>query len=53
VGGGWRRLHNEEHYNLHASPNIIQLIISRKMGWMGHEACMGDEKCMKNFSQKT
>jgi hypothetical protein len=26
VAGGWRRMHNEEHHNLYASPNIIKMI---------------------------
>jgi hypothetical protein len=33
VAGGWRRLHNEELRNLHASPSIIRVIKSRKMVW--------------------
>jgi hypothetical protein len=39
--GGWRRLHNEFH-NLHASPNIIQVIISRWVRRAGHVARMGE-----------
>jgi len=31
VARGWRRLHNEELLNLHASSNIIRVIKSRKM----------------------
>jgi hypothetical protein len=31
VARGWRRLHNEEIHNLHASPNIIRVIKSRNM----------------------
>jgi len=38
---GWRRLHNEELYNLNISPNIIRLIISSRMRWAGNVACMG------------
>jgi hypothetical protein len=31
----WRILHNEELHNLYTSPNIIRVIISRKMRCMG------------------
>jgi hypothetical protein len=40
VTGGWRKLHNEELYNLYSSPNIIRMK-SRRMRWAGHVARMG------------
>jgi hypothetical protein len=39
VAGGWRRLRDEE-LHLRASPGIIRVIKSRRMGWVGHVACM-------------
>jgi hypothetical protein len=36
--GGWRKLHDEELHNLHSSPNIIRMIMSRRMRWAGHIA---------------
>jgi hypothetical protein len=42
VAGGWRSLHNEELHNLYASPNIIMVMKSRRMGWAGHVAHMGE-----------
>jgi hypothetical protein len=38
--GGWRRLRNEELHNLYSSPNIIRVINSRRMRWVGHVALM-------------
>jgi hypothetical protein len=35
VAGGWRKLHNEELHNLYSSPNIIRMIKSKRMGWLG------------------
>jgi hypothetical protein len=37
----WTRLHNEELNDLYSSPNIIQVIKSRRMSWAGHVARMG------------
>jgi hypothetical protein len=48
--GEWRRLRNEELYDLYYSANIIRVIESRRMGWAGHVACMGEEeKCIQGF----
>jgi hypothetical protein len=41
VTGRWRKLHNGELYNFCSSPDIIRQIISRRMRWVGHVACMG------------
>jgi hypothetical protein len=38
---GWRKFHNEELHNLFSSPNIIRMIKSRGLSWMGHVARMG------------
>ena len=40
----WRRLHNEELNDLCSSPNIIQVIKSRRMKWVGHVARMGGRR---------
>jgi hypothetical protein len=36
VTGGWRKLHNEELHNLNISQNVIQMIKSRRIIWVGH-----------------
>jgi acyl-coenzyme A synthetase/AMP-(fatty) acid ligase len=38
VKEGWRKLHNEELRNLYSSPNIIRMIMSRRMRGVGYVA---------------
>jgi hypothetical protein len=40
--GERRRLHDEDLYVLHSSPHI-QVMNSRRMGWAGHMARMGEK----------
>ena len=42
--GEWRKLHNEKLNDLYCSPNIGQVIKSRRIIWAGHVACMGRGK---------
>jgi hypothetical protein len=44
VTGGWRKQHNEEIRNLYSSPNIIGMIKSRMIRWVGHIAQIGGEE---------
>jgi hypothetical protein len=44
VTGGWRKLHNEKLRDLYCSPSIIRIIKSRRMGWVGHVARMGEKR---------
>jgi hypothetical protein len=37
-----RKLHNEELHDLCSSPNIVQLIKSRRMRWAGQGAGIGE-----------
>jgi hypothetical protein len=40
--GSWRKLHNDELHDLYSSPNIVKVIKSRRMKWVGHVARMGE-----------
>ena len=46
VMGVLRRLHNEVLCDLYSSPNIIRVIKSRRMKWVGHIVSMGDKGCV-------
>jgi hypothetical protein len=46
----WRKLHNYELHSLYSSPNIVKVIKSRKLGWAGHVARMGEgQRCLQGF----
>jgi len=40
----YRKLHNEVLNGLCSSPNIVQVIKSRRMRWAGHVPCMGKRR---------
>jgi len=42
VTGQWRKVHNEKLNDLYCSPDIARVIKSRRMGWAGHVAHMGE-----------
>ena len=44
VTGEWGKLHKEELNDLYSAPNIIQVIKSSRMRWVGHVACMGERR---------
>jgi hypothetical protein len=44
IAGEWSKLHNEELNDLYSSPNIVRVIKSRRMSWVGHVARMGEKR---------
>jgi hypothetical protein len=40
VTGEWRKLHNKELSYLYSLPNIVRVVKSRRMRWVGHVARM-------------
>jgi hypothetical protein len=52
VTGGWRKLYNEELYNLYSSPSIIRMIKSGRMRWAGHVAGIGEADCIWDIDGK-
>jgi hypothetical protein len=41
ITGCWRKLHDVEFYNLFSLSDIIRVMKSRRMRWVGHVARMG------------
>ena len=44
ITGKWRKLHNEKLNDLYYSPNIVQVIKSKRMRCVGCVACMGERR---------
>jgi hypothetical protein len=55
ITGELGKLHNEELYDLYWSPNIVWVIKSRRMRWVGHVARMGrgEERSILGFGGET
>jgi len=48
----WRKLYNEKLNDLH-SPKIVRVTKSRKSGWAGHLARMGEVRHIQGFGGET
>jgi hypothetical protein len=42
--GLWRKLHNDELHSLYSSSNVVRLIKSRRLRWVGNVTFMGEGK---------
>ena len=49
VTGRWRKLLKEELNDLYSSPNIVRVIKSRRMWWVGHLALWGTVEVYTRF----
>ena len=48
VTGGWIKRHNEELHDLCLLLNVIRVIKLGSLRWVGHVACMGENKNATN-----
>jgi hypothetical protein len=53
VTGKWRKLHNEKLNDLYSSPNIVWVIKSRRMRWVGHISRMREKRGVYRFGGET
>ena len=44
VTGEWRKLHNDELNDLYSLPNMVRVVKSRRMRWVGHVARMVEDR---------
>ena len=44
-----RKLHNEELNDMYSTPNVVRVIISRRMRWAGHVTRMGRGEAYTGF----
>ena len=49
VTGEWIKLHNEELNDMYSSPNIFQMVKSRRMRWAGHVVRMDERRGAYRF----
>jgi hypothetical protein len=49
VTGEWRKLHNEELSDLYSLPNIVRVVKSRIMRWVGHVARVGEGRVVNRI----
>jgi Rps23 Pro-64 3,4-dihydroxylase Tpa1-like proline 4-hydroxylase len=48
--GSWKKFHNDELHSLYSSQNIVRVIKSRRMRWVGHVVRMvGGERCSQDL----